>query len=82
MSQLSKTESRGRTQDFGLQGGWRWWMMGEGRIGTLAQQLRYGRYMLTPMFRAGLMDLKLQPALASEKSIDFLQTLRVNFETD
>ena len=57
-------------------------MMGEGRIGTLAQQLRYGRCMLTPMFRAGLMDLKLQPALASEKSIDFLPTLRVNFETD
>ena len=64
MSQLSKTESKGRTQDFGLKGGWRWWMMGEGRIGTLAQQLRYGRYMLTPMFRAGLMDSELQPAIS------------------
>ena len=82
MSQLSKTESRGRTQDFGLEGGWRWWMTGEGRIGTLVQQLRYGRCMLTPMFRAGLMDLELQPTLASEKSIDFLPTLRVDFETD
>ena len=39
-------------------------MMGEGRIGTLAQQLRYGRYILTPVFRAGLMDSELQPAIS------------------
>ena len=35
-----------------------WWMMGEGQVGTLAQQLPYGRYMLTPMFRAGLDGLE------------------------
>ena len=41
MSQLSGTESRGHTQDFSLGGGgWTWWMMGEGRVGALAQQLR------------------------------------------
>ena len=33
-------------------------MMGEERGGTLAQQLRYGRYTLTPMFRAGLNRLE------------------------
>ena len=53
-----------------------------GRSWSLGNGRREERARSTPMFRAGLMDLELQPTLASEKSIDFLPTLRVDFETD
>ena len=59
-----------------------WWMMGEGQVGTLAQQLRYGRCMLTPMFRAGLDRLGSSSHDTPDKSIGFRSTFTVNFETN